>query len=90
MGAARGPGCARWQCPNAGMGAGPERYGGISRGQAEGWRWGTTDMLIRDVPDDVIAALDAHGRRFFTTSNDEHRAIWVTVDLATGTIETQK
>lgn len=27
---------------------------------------------------------------FFTTSDDEHRVILVTVDLATGTIQTQK
>src|ERR1700746_3936421 len=27
------------------------------------WRWRMTDMLIRDVPDDVIAAVDAHARR---------------------------
>jgi len=33
------------------------RYHGISR------RPGMTDMLIRDVPDDVIAALDAHAGR---------------------------
>ncbi len=33
------------------------RYHEISRGAA------MTDMLIRDVPDDVIAALDAHARR---------------------------
>jgi hypothetical protein len=27
------------------------------------WEVAMTDMLIRDVPDDVIAALDAHARR---------------------------
>jgi hypothetical protein len=27
------------------------------------WEAGMTDMLIRDVPDDVIAALEAHARR---------------------------
>jgi hypothetical protein len=27
---------------------------------------------------------------FFTTSDDEHRVIRVTVDLATGTVQTQK
>ena len=26
-------------------------------------RWRLTDVLIRDVPDDVIAALDAHAER---------------------------
>lgn len=26
-------------------------------------RWSLTDVLIRDVPDDVIAALDAHAER---------------------------
>ena len=31
--------------------------------ETEGLEVGMTDMLIRDVPDDVIAALDAHAGR---------------------------
>ena len=44
--------------PRAWRGRGRARYQGISLGEAE-----MTDMLIRDVPDDVVAALEAHARR---------------------------